>query len=143
MKGRINALLIIGIIGTAVTGFQFATQYGQAMCGNKDIWWTPASLALHLAETKNEFQISIGGELLQGHIDRGSLSATDKDGKQYRVVSEDIKIRLNNWSKTKASILTNAVISAFALGASLVFLILGIAQKVAKRKDCEKDYPRV
>ncbi|RPH51706.1 MAG: hypothetical protein EHM85_05725 [Desulfobacteraceae bacterium] len=134
MNKKINALLLIGIIGTTTAGFQFAAKYGQVMWGNKDIWWTPMSLALPLHKTTQEFQIFINGELLHDHLDHGSLAATDKAGQSHRVVSDDIKIRLNNWYKTEASLLHSAVFAAFLLGSSLTFLILGIAQLAARRE---------
>jgi len=134
MKRDINALLLIGIIGAAVLGPQFAVQYGRATWGDKDIWWTPASLALPLQETKQEFRVFLSGEPLQGHLERGSLSATDPNGRSYQVVSEDIRVRLNNWNKVRASHLHSAVLSAFMLGVSVTFLLLGVLQFATRRR---------
>ncbi len=134
MKRRINTLLLIGIIGTATSGFQFATIYGQVIWGDKNIWWTPSSMALPLHVTAEEFQISLNGEQLQDHLGRGSLSAIDKAGQSYRVAPNDIKVRLNNWNKTRASILHGAVFAALLLGCSLTFLVLGILQ-LARREE--------
>ncbi|MDI6743306.1 MAG: hypothetical protein QMD11_11290, partial [Smithella sp.] len=65
MRQQINALIIIGIIGTAVFGSQVAVKYSESNWGNKDIWWTPVKMALPLNETKNEFELYIKDELLQ------------------------------------------------------------------------------
>lgn len=135
MKKKFNAFLLIGIIGISVLGFQFAVHYGRAMWGNKDMWWTPMSLALPLHETTKYFKIFLSDELLQDHIKRGSLSATDQAEQSYQVVSKDIKIRLNNWNKIKASFLHSSVYSAFLLGVSATFLVLGIVQLLTKRKE--------
>lgn len=138
MKREINALLLIGIIGTAVAGSQFAVNYGRATWGDKDIWWTPASLALPLEDTKHQFRIFLSGEPLQNHLEEGSLSATDSSGQSYRVVAEDLRVRLNNWNKVKASHLHSAVLSAFMLGVSLTCLFLGVLQSVTSRKKAPK-----
>jgi hypothetical protein len=134
MKKKINALLLIGVIGTAILAPQFAVKYGRAMWGNKDIWWTPGSLAYPLDETKQEFRLFLSDELLEDHLARGSLSAMDSKGRSYPVVSKDIKIRLNNWNKVKASFLHSAVFLALMLGVSITCLILGVAQLVTKSK---------
>jgi hypothetical protein len=135
MKKKINVLLFIGIIGTAIFAPQFAAKYGQAIWGNKDIWWTPNALALPLHETKQEIGLFLSNELLQDHIKRGSLYAKDSQGKSYQVASKDIKIRLNNWNKVKASLLHVAVFLAFMSGVSITCLILGVAQFIIRRKE--------
>ena len=136
---KINELLLVGIIGTLISGSLFAAQYGKAIRGNRDIWWTPMSSALPLQETTGTFEMYLSRELLQSHMERGSLSAVDKSGRPYRVAAGDIKVRLNNWNKIQASLLHGAVFSAFALGGSLAFLILGIAKQIEERKkDSEK-----
>jgi len=134
MKKQINALIVIGIIGTAIFGANFAAKYAQANWGNKDIWWTPMSMALPLNETKQEFELYIKDALLQRHLNAGTLSVVDKTGKISMLASDDIKIRLNNWNKIKSSMLNSAAISAFSLGISLALLIFGVVQFVADKE---------
>lgn len=135
MKRTMNALLFIGVIGTAVSGFQFALTYGKAMWGNRDIWWNPHAMALSLDETRQDFQLLLSGDILQDHIARGSLSAVDSTGQPYRVVSDDIKVRLNNWHKVRASFLHSAVLLAFLLGVSLTCLVMGVVQSLTRRRE--------
>ncbi|MBN2467304.1 MAG: hypothetical protein JXD19_04060 [Deltaproteobacteria bacterium] len=138
MRKKINALLLIGIIGSVVCGSHFAVTYGRALWGPSDIWWTPISMALPLDETTQEFNILVSNELLQDHLKRRSLTATDLEGKSYQVVSDDIEVRLNNWHKVKASFLHSAVFAAFMLGVSITCLILGAVQ-VLTRRDGRKE----
>lgn len=135
MKKQINPLLFIGIIGTLVTGPQFAFHYGKVFWGNRDIWWTPMPLALSLQETANTFKMFINNESLDNHLERGSLFATDKAGQTYRVVPQDIKIGLNNWQAVKASFLHSSIYSAFFLGVSVTLLLLGIGQVLKKKQN--------
>lgn len=134
MKNRMNALLLIGIIGMAVIGSHFGVTYGRAVWGNKDIWWTPMSLALPLEDTSQDFRLFIGGEPLLEHVERGTLTARDANGQPYQVSSEDIRVRLNNWLDVKADFLHSAVFSGILLGISLTCLILGLAEFIRSPK---------
>ena len=134
MKNTWKRFLLIGMIGIFTCGSQFAVKYGQAIWGNQDIWWTPMQMALPLDDTKNEFAIFISGEPLQKHVDRGSLSTTDNSGKPFRVASGDIKVRINNWHKTKTSLLHGSVYPALALGSCITLFGIGLAQWIAQRR---------
>jgi len=105
--------------------------------GKGDMWWTPRSMALPLSETRNNFELLVSGDLLQDHLARGSLSAIDSQGERYRLASEDVEVRLNNWQKVKSSMLHSAVLSAFMLGFSLLSLIVGVRQFVSNGKTTE------
>ncbi len=94
--------MIKGLIGTLVSGSQLAAAYWQVFQGRQDIWWTPMQLALSLSDIGGHFELHISGERLQRHLERGSLSARDRNGMEYRVAPKDIKVRLNNWQQIKA-----------------------------------------
>lgn len=128
---KINAWLIFGIIGISLFGSQFGIYYYRAVWGNAEMWWTPKTMELTLNDTRNEFEIFLNDELLQDHLKRGSLSAIGSNRKPVQVVSDDIGVRLNNWHKTRASFLHTAVYMALLLGASLMSLVIGIAQMLA------------
>ena len=134
MKNKWNPFLLIGMIGIFTFGSQFAAKYIQAIWGNQNIWWTPMQMALPLNETKNDFAIFLGGEFLQKYIDQGTLSSTGQSGKTHWVASGDIKVRINNWHKTKASLLHWAVYLALALGSCITFFGIGLAQWIAQRR---------
>ncbi len=143
MKGRLNALFLIGLIGTVVFGFHFGLQYGRALWGDRDIWWTPMAMAIPLQETRQTFNLFVSGELLQNHIERGSLSATDSKGRSYPVAADDIKVRINNWYKIKASFLHFAVFAGILLGGSIACLIMGTIELFKKRKNPNLPQPEI
>jgi hypothetical protein len=129
----IKGLLLAGLIGTLVSGSQLAAAYWQIFQGRQDIWWTPIQLALPLSEAASHVELHVSGELLQRHLERGSLSARDRNGKEYRVAPQDIKVRLNNWQQIKALKLQGAALAAFLFGSSLTCLGIGLALWLRQR----------
>lgn len=125
MKRKMNLLLIIGLVGTPIAGTQFGIDYGRAIWGETQIWWTPQQLALPLEQTSNQFQILLDNEPLANHLTRNSLTALGAEGLAYFVTPEMVRVRLNNWPQVQAGMLHMAVYSALALGVSLTCLIVG------------------
>jgi len=134
IKKQINTLLWIGLIGTLIVGTSFITDIYRAFWGDRSIWWTHQAMRLPLEETRDNLEIYIGGETLRKHLSDRTLFSVDKNGKQYPIVSKDITVRLNNWDKTKASILTNTTISGFAFGVAITLLMMGLIQVFQYRK---------
>ncbi len=134
-KTKLNALLIIGIIGIFTCGSNFAVQIYRAFGGNQDIWWTAKTMPLTIDETKESFELSINGKTIQKHLSEGTLLALNDNGNQKPVVSGDISVRLNNWNKVRASILNNALFSSVLFGASITMLIMGLIQVLNRRSN--------
>ena len=118
----------MGLTGSLIFGTTFFDNVYQAFRGDQTIWWTPQTMRLPIEETKNNFEIYIGGTSLQKHFSDKTLFSVDKNGKQYPVVSKDITVRLNNWDKTQSSILTITTMSGFTLGVSIALLVIGVIQ---------------
>lgn len=135
MRQRRSTLLVVGLIGTVVSGLLFAGQYGAAVWGRSDIWWTPLELALPLPAAANAFELHLGGELMQRQVERGALAVQNENGAMRPVALTEIKVRLNNWQKIRAERLHGAVFAAFSLGISLTCLVLGIIGQVQSRKE--------
>lgn len=131
----LNPLLLIGIIGFFTVGSSFFVDIYRAFYGQKDIYWTHQSMKLPLETTENDFQIFIGGKRLQHHLSDNTLFATDTNGEQYPVVSKDITVRLNNWHKVQTGILTQAVFTGVALGATVTMLFVGLFQLIEQKKN--------
>ena len=132
-KTKLNALLIIGIIGVFTIGINFVIQIYRVFGSNQDIWWTATTMPLTIDKTKESFELSINGKTIQKHLADGTLLALNDEGNQQSVVSGDISVRLNNWNKVKASILTNALFSGVLFGASITTLIIGLIQLLNRR----------
>ena len=93
------------------------------------------SMALSLDQTRPEFELYLKKDLLQNHIEKGTLMIANDGENPSKLISGDIKIRLNNWNKVKAEKLKYAVITAFFLGASIALLIIGLMRFVADKED--------
>jgi len=129
MRNRsFNTLLWIGLTGSFIFGTSFVTDMYQAFRGDHNIWWTNQAMKLSFEKTKDNFELYIGGKLLQKHMRDQTLYSTDSNGKQYPVVSGDISVRLNNWDKVKASILSRTAMSGFAFGITITLLTMGLIQ---------------
>lgn len=106
----------------------------RAYWGNRDIWWTPYAMRLQIKETKDNFELYIGDLPLQKHLSEGTLFSVDKQGKQYHVAPKDITVRLNNWEKIRASLLSHTTLTGFAFGVALTLLVTGLIQFFQQRK---------
>ncbi len=138
MHKRINALLWIGIMGTLLIGTSLLADIYRAFWGDHAIWWTHQSMKLPVEEAKGNFELYIGGQLLQKHLSDGTLFSVDKNGNQYSVVSRDITVRLNNWEKVRASILERTTMSGFAFGVTITLFVIGLSQVFLNRKNSNR-----
>ncbi|MBD3263824.1 MAG: hypothetical protein GF375_01825 [Candidatus Omnitrophica bacterium] len=133
MKDRARGFLLAGIIITAIFASHLISDLIQVYKGAKNIWWTPKTMMLSLDDTENEFRIFISGKPLSRHLEEG-LFAKDNEGKTYRVVAEDVGVRLNNWCNRKVSMLQKALWSAFGAGFGIALLIAGLNLKFFLKK---------
>lgn len=133
-KWRNNPLLLIGFIGLFTIGTKFATELYRAYWGDDSIWWTHQQMRLPLGRAENTFVLYIADKPLRGHLDEGSLFMVDAAGRQARVDPAEVSVRLNNWPRVKASILTWALISAFAFGCSFTLFVTGLIQVLTQKK---------
>ena len=134
MKRKINGLLVIGLTATIFFGSFFTGEYLQITRGDKDIWWTPMSMALPLDQSRTEFELFIKNEILQKHIEKGALLIVGDNGKSVKVKAGDVNVRLNNWHKVKTEKLQYAILTVFFLGASIALLIIGLIQFIKTKK---------
>jgi len=64
MGKKINALVIIGIIGFFVFGAHLITNLSRAYLGEHNIWWTPQAMRLSLKDSKDKVEIFFKDQLL-------------------------------------------------------------------------------
>lgn len=126
---------MIGLTGTVFFGSFFAGEYLEVAKGNQAMWWTPMNMALSLEQSKTEFELYIQKEMLQNHIEKGTLLLAGEKRTPTKVTAGDVKIRLNNWHKVKAEKLNYCVITVFFLGASLALLVVGLIRFITEKEN--------
>ncbi|OQA89596.1 MAG: hypothetical protein BWY26_01655 [Elusimicrobia bacterium ADurb.Bin231] len=133
-KKSFNPILFVGLLGTCIAGTSFIMSMYSVFSGDRGIWWTPMGMKVTLDKTRNEFELYIADESLQQHLDSGVLFLMDNNEKQYRVVSEDIVVRLNNWNKVKADMLLYTTATGCVFGISITLLAVGLFEVLVNRK---------
>ncbi len=127
MKEKIKGIILCGLISISIFASFLITDLFKVYKGDKNIWWNPRSMMLSLEETRDNFEIFIGGKLFRNHIKEEQLYVhLDKDEK-YMVVPKDVGVRINHWYKQKASMLEGLLWNAFGTGFGLACLIVGLA----------------
>ncbi len=128
--GRDNPLLWIGLTATLFIGPSFAVDMSRILWGNHDVWWTNSDMRLPLAQTRGEVEIYLAGKGLERHLADGSLRSVEANGRQRRITTSDVGVRLNNWNRVKASLLMRTTLTGIALGAALAMLAMGLVRRV-------------
>ncbi len=127
-KGFIVAGLIFSCIFVAFLSSALLSLYN----GNSTIWWTHRDMMLSLGDVKNDLEIYIRGTSLLKLVEKETLIVDNGLQGQYKVVSDDIKARVNNWDRRRISILKSALFASFGSGAGLVLLVVGFYLKCKK-----------
>ena len=88
-----------------------------------DIWWTPAPLALSLADSKDRVEIYARGQPLGTLVEQHRVSILD--GTESRALTaQEIGLRFNNWDRVRAKRLPLLLGYAAVCGAIAVLLLL-------------------
>ena len=88
-----------------------------------DVWWTPAPLALSLADSKDRVEIYARGQPLGTLVEHHRVSMMD--GTESRALTaQEIGLRFNNWDRVRAQRLPLLLICAAASGAAVVLFVL-------------------
>jgi len=108
MKKWFNPVTIIGLFVVAMGLWQLASKFLEP----SDIWWTPRSLAVPLAESRDRVEVLVGGELLQKRIEDGALMLKAEDGSSRAVEAPDVTLRFNTWDARRADLYWQGMFSA-------------------------------
>ena len=129
-----NGLVFAGLLGTLILGSALVAALIELYRGDPGHNWTHQAMRLPLSETRDTFEVFIGGELLQKHLERGAMMTAGPDGTPYKIMEEDIRVRLNNWPGRRADLAVRAIPEAFLTGLSIACLALGVGQRRQRKK---------
>jgi hypothetical protein len=96
-----------------------------------DIWWTPATMAVPLAESGDRVEIYVRGMPLAQLLDSGQLATTSANTQV--LTKSDVRIRFNNWDRVRAEKTRSLLLSAATAGAGAVFLLIGLMNLFDRR----------
>jgi hypothetical protein len=97
-----------------------------------DIWWTPAPLALSLADSKDRVEIYARGQPLGTLVQQQRLSILD--GGESQVLAErEIGLRFNNWDRVRAQQLPVLLVCAAACGTTALLFMLVATNRLVYR----------
>jgi hypothetical protein len=144
VKGNFFNILIffVGLVGTITIGNSLYADLMQVFYGEQGSYWTHKDQPLSLKETGDDFQVLIGGEPLQEHLDGKTFFAADGELVPYPVVTTDVTVRVNNWPDVKARILTKTTFTGFAFGVNVTLMLVGLVQTCLQRKKKAGNHPR-
>jgi hypothetical protein len=99
-----------------------------------DIWWTPAPLALSLADSKDRVEIYARGQPLGTLVQQQRLSILD-GGKSQVLADREIGLRFNNWDRVRAQQLPVLLVCAAACGTTALLFMLVATNRLVYRSE--------
>ncbi len=114
-------LLVFGgvfFLGSALQLMRFFNQ-------REDIWWTPKELAMPLAEASDRVQLYVRDVALPEQLKAGRVQLLTDTGASP-ITQSDVRVRLNNWDRTRAQRVPSLLSAGIGLGASAVFFLFGV-----------------
>ena len=114
-------LLIFGGVFFLMSALQLVTFFNQPA----DIWWTPKALGLPLADTSDRVEVYVRGVAFQEHVKAGRVQLLTDTG-TTPVTESDVRLRFNNWDRTKAQRIPSLLRTGIGLGASGVLFLFGV-----------------
>ena len=99
-----------------------------------DIWWTPQTMLVPLAESADRVQIYAQGQPLAKLVQAGRVQVLD-EGHPVSVSAGDVGLRFNNSERVRAERLPGLLISAAFLGADALYLLLLVTGRLVYREE--------
>jgi hypothetical protein len=93
-----------------------------------DIWWTPQTMLVPLAESTDRVEIYARGRLLA----RGQIRVAEDAGTSVLIPSE-VGLRFNNWDRVRAQRVPVVLASGAGCGMALLMFLLVVSGRLAYR----------
>jgi len=97
-----------------------------------DIWWTPPAMASTLGDSRDRVEIYAGNKPLAAWLTAQQLWIRDEAGSRA-VSADEIRLRFNNWDRTRVARLPLLLVYAATLGAGLVIFLVVATGRLAYR----------
>ena len=99
-----------------------------------DIWWTPPAMAATLNDSRDRVEIYAGDKPLLARVTAQQLWIRDDAGARA-VRADEIRLRFNNWDRTRVARLPLLLVYAATLGAGVVIFLVVATGRLAYRSE--------
>jgi hypothetical protein len=97
-----------------------------------DIWWTPRSMLVPLAESADRVEIYARGRLLAALLETGQIRIAE-DGRTSVLTPREVGLRFNNWDRVRAERLPVLLASAAGCAVAALMFLLVVTGRLAYR----------
>ena len=97
-----------------------------------DIWWTPQTMLIPLADGKDRVEIYARGKPLASLLEAGQLHVAEDAGLSTLATS-DVGLRFNNWDRVRVERLPLLLVYAAACGVTACMFLLVLTGRLAYR----------
>ena len=112
--------------------FVAAVPLYQELSRRDDIWWTPYTMLVPLADSKDRVEIYVRGRPLAALVQAGHLRIADDRGSSVLAAS-DVGLRFNNWDRVRAKRLPLLLVYAAGCGVTALMFLLVLTGRLAYR----------
>jgi len=110
--------------------------YGE-LSRRSDIWWTPHTMLVPLAESRDRVEIYARGKPLTALLQAGQLRIAEEGG-SITLAASDVGLRFNNWNRVRVERLSLLLVSAAGCGVTACMFLLVITGRLAYRGERER-----
>lgn len=99
---------------------------------DRDIWWTPESLALAPADAASRVSVSVQGQPIESLLQGKRLAVISSSGPTV-VAPSEVRLRLNNYESVLAGRIPALLAAGVCVGGGLVAFFVGLVGLASRR----------
>ncbi len=99
-----------------------------------DIWWTPRTMLVPIADSKDRVEIYVRGKPLAELLQGGRLQISE-NGASSSLAASDVGVRFNNWERVRARRLPLLLVYAAGCGVAAFMVLLVLSGRLAYREE--------
>jgi hypothetical protein len=124
------ALVVMSLAVLSVTALPILRE----LTRRTDIWWTPRTMLVPLADSGDRVEIYTHGQPLAKLLQAGQVQILD-DGRPVRLGPGDVGLRFNNSEHVRAERLPRLLVSAAFFGAGMLYLLFLVTGRLVYREE--------
>ena len=101
-----------------------------------DIWWTPRTMLIPLAESRDRVEIYTRGKPFAALLQAGQLRIAEEGGSSTLATS-DVGLRFNNWDRTRVARIPLMLVYAATCGITACLFLLVLSGRLVYRGERE------